>query len=352
MSATSDRSVVSRSSGGTGLTAAAVAVLAVSLATSRSDPAPDVAEDADLTVPQTTKSGILARIDLFQQTRRPVAFTVGVVKRFGDDRAAQLAALIAYYGFFSLFPAMLAMVTILGFVLDGRPDLRTSIANSALAQFPVIGDSIGEQVGNNRLGGNVVALVIGLAAAAWAGLGAMQAAQDAMNRVWGVSRESNPAFLAKRLRSLAMVIVIVIGLGGSSIVSQFGLNVVSGIVATISLFAATAAINVLMYLVAYRLLTVAHTTWTSVARGAAFAGIAYSALQVVGTAYVTHTLKGAKSTYGTFGAVIGLLSWIYLIAQITMFGAEVNVVRATHAWPRSLFTAKRLPAAVEPNLGR
>lgn len=290
--------------------------------------------------PSTTKGGILGRIDIFQQTRRPLAFGVGVVKRFGEDRAGQLAALIAYYGFFSIFPAMLALVTVLGFVLEGRDDLRMDIANSALAQFPVIGDSIGKTVGENQLSGNVFALVFGLAAALWAGLGAMQAAQDAMNRVWNVPRTLLPKFLPKRLRSLGMVVVIVVGLGTGSLVSQIGLNVVSGIAATIGLFLATAAINVLMYLVAFRLLTVAQTTWQSVLYGAVFSGSTYTVLQVLGTAYVTHTLQGANSTYGTFAAVIGLLSWIYLIAQITMFGAEVNVVRAEREWPRSLFTSR------------
>ena len=50
------------------------------------------------------RSGVLGRIDVFQQRRVPLAFAVGVFRKFGDDRAGRLAALIAYYGFFSLFP--------------------------------------------------------------------------------------------------------------------------------------------------------------------------------------------------------------------------------------------------------
>ena len=69
----------------------------------------------------------LQRIDAFQQRRKWLAFPFAVVKKFGDDRAGNLAALIAYYGFFSLFPLLLVMVSVLGFILRGHPDLQSRI---------------------------------------------------------------------------------------------------------------------------------------------------------------------------------------------------------------------------------
>jgi len=316
-------------------------VLAVSLAKVATEPKSEAAQhgqpEPPENEPRTTKSGTLGRIDLYQQRRPPLAFPVAVAKKFGDDRAGRLAALIAYYGFFSIFPAMLALVTVLGFVLEGRDDLRRDIADSALAQFPVIGSKISDQV-SQPLTGNTIALIVGIVGAVWAGMGAMQAAQDAMNEVWDVPRTQYPSFLVKRLRSIAMLLLIVIGLAASSTISQLAVNVVSGVVATVALFVATAACNALMYLVGFRLLTVARLTWRQVLPGAVAAGIGYTALQVIGTLYITRTLKGAQETYGTFAVVIGLLSWIYLIAQMTMFAAEANVVAARREWPRSLFT--------------
>ena len=70
-----------------------------------------------------------------------------------------------------------------------------------------------------------------------------------------------------------------------------------------------------------------------------------------GTLYVTHTLKGAQKTYGTFAGVIGLLSWMYLLAQVTMFAAEVNVVRHRRLWPRSLFGPDHLTKRLEEAAG-
>src|SRR5688500_12704145 len=58
--------------------------------------------------------------DDFQQRHRWLAFPVAVVKKFGEDQGGQRAALLAYYGFFSLFPLLLVAVTVLGFVLQGR----------------------------------------------------------------------------------------------------------------------------------------------------------------------------------------------------------------------------------------
>jgi membrane protein len=83
------------------------------------------------------------RLDRFQRRNRALAVPFAVVRKFGDDQAGNLAGLLAYYGFFSLFPLLLVLVTVLGFVLSGRPRLQSRILDSAQAQFPVIGDQIG-----------------------------------------------------------------------------------------------------------------------------------------------------------------------------------------------------------------
>ena len=64
--------------------------------------------------------------------------------------------------------------------------------------------------------------------------------------------------------------------------------------------------------------------------------MAWTVLQAIGGYYVGHQLKGASQTYGMFAVVIGLLSWLYLQAQITVLAAEINVVRKHRLWPRKL----------------
>lgn len=326
-------------------TLASIAVLAVSVVINRADRVGgrdsteqrDTSADSHTGSTGTSKTGVLGRIDLWQQRRPVVAVPVAVYRKFSDDRAGRLAALIAYYGFFSLFPAMLALVTVLGFVLQHRPSERTRIAHSALAQFPIVGDTISSSV-SHPLTGSTLALAIGLAGAVWAGLGAMQAAQDAMNEVWDVKRVDYPPFLSKRLRSIAMLVLIAVLLVSSTALAQLAGVFVSGVTASVLLVVAAVAFNVVAFQVAFRVLTVAEVSWRDVLPGACVASVGYTLLQLLGGVYVSRTLNGAQNTYGTFAVVIGLLSWIYVIAQLIMFAAELNVVTTQRMWPRSLFT--------------
>lgn len=327
-----------RQDGGAAGDLAAAALLAAAAITStiapHHKPDPGPAQRAE---PNTSKTGLLGRLDLAQQRNRYVSFAVGVIRKFSDDRAGRLAALIAYYGFFSVFPAMLALVTVLGFVLEDDPGLRADIADSALAQFPIVGDSIAESV-SSPLTGNPVALVIGLVGAVWAGMGMVQACQDAMNEVWTVERAHYPGFVGKRVRSLTMLLLFGTLLVVSTSVAQLIHVVASGVVTAVLLFIASIALNVLLFMVAYRVLTVADVTWRMVLPGAVFSGTVFTLAQYLGGLYVSRTLDGATETYGTFAVVIGLLSWIFLLAQVMVLGAEVNTVAARRLWPRSLFT--------------
>jgi membrane protein len=276
---------------------------------------------------------LLERVDGYQQRHRALAFLFAVAKKFGDDQAGNLAALIAYYGFFSLFPLLLVFVTVLGFVLKGHPALLATVQRSALRQFPVIGADIRVQA----LTGSGLALAIGIITTLWAGLGVTQAAQKSMNEIWDVPRKDRPNFLYSRLRGLLMLVV----LGTITLASIFlaGLGTTSGrlgLVLRIVGLAGSLVLNLVLYLLAYRILTRQDLTWGDVFPGAAVAAVLWTALQAVGGFYVTHQVKNAHSTYGTFAVVLGLLVWIYLGAQLTLFCAEINVVRVRHLWPRRL----------------
>ena len=81
-------------------------------------------------------------MDRWQRRHALGGFPVAVFKKFSEDRASNLAALVAYYAFFSLFPLLLAFVSILGFVLEDNPELRQDVIDSALARIPVIGSQL------------------------------------------------------------------------------------------------------------------------------------------------------------------------------------------------------------------
>src|SRR5207245_7039410 len=131
---------------------------------------------------------------------------MAVFKKFGDDQAGKLAALIAYYGFFSLFPLMLVLVTVLGFLLGHNSGFANDILHSALSKFPIIGDQIRRNV--HSLRGSGVALAVGVVGWVWGGLGVVQEAQNAMDEVWDVRRKQRPNFPKSRRRALVLLLVL------------------------------------------------------------------------------------------------------------------------------------------------
>jgi YihY family inner membrane protein len=289
---------------------------------------------------QATKE-LVRRADRVQRERSPMAIALATIKKFGEDRAGQLAALIAYYGFFSLFPLILAFVTILGFVLEEDSSLRRQLVDSALAQFPIIGAQI--KVGS--LQGSGLALGIGVGGALWAGLGGIKAAQNAMDQVWDVPVKRQPSFPVAIVRALLMLLT----LGVFVLIAGFLGGIAAGtedapIAFRVLGIAGTVLLNVLVFLVAFRVLTVEDVSWGDVWPGAVLAAVLWSILQLLGGYIIGHRLESATRTYGSFAVVIGLLGWLYLGAQVTLLGAELNVVRARRLWPRALDPRDMTPA--------
>src|SRR5262249_47717504 len=159
-------------------------------------------------------------VDAFQQRHRLPGFVFGVVKKFGDDRAGSLAALLAYYGFLAVFPLLLLAVTVLGFVAQHNRDFQQRLVDSALAEFPVIGDQIGRDVTSPR--GNGLGLVISLIGLAWGALGFTQAGQHAMAQVWNVPGVDRPGFFPRLARGVSIIGVLGLGTVATSTFSGFG----------------------------------------------------------------------------------------------------------------------------------
>jgi YihY family inner membrane protein len=278
---------------------------------------------------------LVRAVDDFQQRHRWLAFPFAVVKKYGDDQAGRHAALLAYYGFFSLFPLLLVAVTVIGFILQGRSDLADRIVDSAAAQFPIIGTSIQQTVEGSRLRGSGLVLAVGAAFALWGGLGVADAAQAAMNGIWNVPRRRYPNFLLRRLRGLAWLVVLGGGLLAASVAAGFA-HAAGTALSGVAGVAASAVVNTLLFLVGFRVLTVRNIPLRSLLPGAVLAALAWALLQWLGGWYVGRQLTRATNTYGTFALVIGLLSWLYLAATVTLYAAELNAVRARRLWPRSL----------------
>jgi inner membrane protein YhjD len=278
----------------------------------------------------------LQALDRRQQRSNRLGFLVAVVKRFDDDKASQMGALIAYYGFFSLFPLLLVFVTVLGFVLEGDRGAQESVLNSTLSQFPIIGTQLQNNV--HSLTGSVPVLVIGLLGATLAGLGITGATQSAFNTIWEIPRRRQLGFLAWRIRGVGMLVVFGLLMIVSTTAAGYVTAETTGLVGVVGGVAVALAANLLLFFTVFRMLTAEEVDTRDLIPGVIVAAILWQILQHVGGYYVDHVVRHARETSGMFAFVLGLLTWLYLGGQVTVLAAEVNVVRARRLWPRRLFS--------------
>jgi len=274
----------------------------------------------------------LRRFDRFQRDKPALAFPLAVVKKFSDDEGGSMVSLIAYRGFFSLFPLLLLLTTILGYLLADDPGLRHDVVDSTLSQFPVIGD----QLKGGELKGSGIALAVGIVGSLWAGLAVVLETELTFERTWGVPRTERRGFLAARLRAIALLML----LGGLSVLSTVAAGLASGgsdALGPLPGIALALALNLGLFAAVFHLLTPPVVGFRALLPGIAIAAVGWQLLQLVGGYYVSHQVKNATPVYGTFALVIGLLAWIHIGALFTVLGAETNVVREKKLWPRSLF---------------
>ncbi len=281
--------------------------------------------------------GLLRRFDDVQQRRTWLAVPLAVIKKSSDDQGGNLAALVAYYGFFSLFPLLLVFATIVGFALSGHPHTQATLEHSIANQFP----SVGKDLHFTGISGSVVALVLGLATSLYAGLGVTNAAQNLMNTVWAVPHKDRPNFVQSRLRGLGLLVF----LGAMFIVSTIVTGAVSstfgGFGAKVAGYVVSLLVNAALFFASFRLMTDDDVRSRDLRTGTIVASILWTFLQSIASVYLHHASGGH---YGVFASVIPLIIWLHLGGQVFMYSAEVNVVTSRHLWPRSFFGPPSEPA--------
>jgi YihY family inner membrane protein len=278
--------------------------------------------------------GLLRSVDRVQQRSRWLGFPLAVMGKFRDDHGGALTTVIAYNAFFALFPLLLVVVTVLGFLLGRDSGFQQRLLGSAVADFPIIGDQVQDNI--HGLRGSGVGLVIGLVAFAWGARGLTQVTQHAMAEIWSIPGTQRPRFWARQVRGLLLLVVFAVGLAATSLLTWLGSYGGRAVAVALANLAAAAAVNVGLFLLVFRVLTPRQIPTRQLLAGAVVAGVAWQFLQAVGGYLVDHYLRHTSQVYGVFAIVLGLLFWLYLGARLTLYTAEVNVVAARRLWPRSL----------------
>ncbi|MFN3255869.1 MAG: YihY/virulence factor BrkB family protein [Ilumatobacter sp.] len=233
------------------------------------------------------------------------------------------ASLLSFFAFLSVFPLMLAATTILGFVLADNDELRQRLIDGALSDIP----GLSTDLAAGEIDGNYIALIVGVLGALWSSTKAFVGLQGALDDTWEIHVDDRAAMPKQRGKALVGILI----LGGAQLGSIVLATIVSAAglptLGAIGIIVGQVAINIVVMAAMYRYLTSATTTWASVFPGAVIAGSIFTLLQHTGTLIVRRITENAGDTYGQFALVLGIVTWLGLVAITMLMCAEFNAAR-------------------------
>ena len=284
--------------------------------------------------------GAVGRIDDFQRRHPFLGVPLAVVYKYFDDQGPYLASALTYYAFIAIFPLMLLGTSILGLILRGEPHWQDQILDSALAQFPIIGDELGRPQG---LQGSVAGVVIGALVALYGAMGLGQALQNTQHVAWSVPRNSRPNPFYARLKTLVLLVTAGFSLLAVSVVSTIASTTdVFGeaVDQTLKTLLPTITVGVVgtFLTLLFRFAATGQHSFARAAPGGYALAVMWQLLQLVGAAYVDRVLVNTSSMTKTFGLVLGLIGFLWIGAVMAVLATEINVVLARRLWPRALLT--------------
>jgi YihY family inner membrane protein len=198
------------------------------------------------------------------------------------------------------------------------------------------------------LSGSIWALLIGAATSLWSGLAVVRTVQESFNSVWEIPYHERPGMVEQILRSVWVLTTIGLGLVLTTLVSGFVTSSASGVhlgvLGRVGGYVLAAVLDVGLFVAAFHMLTDREISLRDVIPGALLSGIVFFVLEQVSSVIISNRLKHSQATYGHFATVITILWWFYLTAQVTLLGAQLNVVLKKRLFPRSVVDAPQTDA--------
>jgi membrane protein len=258
---------------------------------------------------------------------------VETLKKAKRDGANDLAATIAFWAFFSIFPLLIGILTLSSHFLESS-SLQVRINEAVAEMLPgsaeLVKDNL-QAVVEYRGTMGLVAL-LGLFWAASKGFGAMT---RAVNQALGL--HSDHKFILGKLRHVAMAaavsVLAIVSLGITVVLevvlepaflSRFGMDPVE--ISRVQSWATSFLLVFLIFALIYRLTPYAAVTWSQVLPGALLATVLFE-LGKTGFVVYLEKMANLQAIYGSLSSIIVLLLWLYVSALILILGAEYNIVR-------------------------
>ncbi len=256
-------------------------------------------------------------------------------ERYSMARGDLLAAGIAYFSFFSLFPALALAAVVFGFVLQGRPDLLAGVGDALNTALP------GFVKTDANPGGLVQLAAPETATLSWAGalavitlvlggLGWIGSLREALRAMFGASGAAGHVVLVKA-RDLAVLALLgvallgsavlssVVGAGASWLAERVGLTGQSWLVGSAGVIVSL-VVDVAVMVLLLRVLSGVRLPWPAIRSGAVFGGVGMTLLKLVGAQVVARATS--SPLFGSLVVVVGLLFWLNLMARLVLISAS------------------------------
>ncbi len=261
-----------------------------------------------------------------------VILLVRTLREMSDDDATHMAAGVAYYALFSIFPLLLGLIAVLSLFLEPQ-DIQSRLTDFSADYLPASDELIDTNLDAVLKVRGALGLFVALGLL-WSGSAIFGAVTRAVNRAWDVHAD-RPFFISKP-RQLAMALGVgVLFLGSASIVALVrttsrladpdipGLGQVVGWLVPWLLQGSSFAMTVTMFLLMYKFMPNTKTYWRYIWPGAVVAAGLFELAKNVFVIYLS-SFASFENVYGTLTPVIVLLLWTYLSSLILIFGAELS----------------------------
>jgi uncharacterized BrkB/YihY/UPF0761 family membrane protein len=276
---------------------------------------------------------IIAWADRVQRRHGWLGFPYAVIKKYGDDDGGREAALIAYYGFLSIFPLLLLGVAVLSRVLADDPELRQRLVTATVP--PVLRSTVENSLA--ALPTSTVPFIAGLIGLLFSGTGVVFSAYQTLNHVAAVPRRIRAGFVSRYVRVFVMLATLLLGAlaVGALTVVVTALPSVPGAERALAVLGSAVVIFAVLLFGARLLLArpaPIRALWPAAVLGAA----AVTLVLNLGPPLLARLVSKAGPVYGSFATVAGMFALLYLVSQALVYSAEVAAVRYAGLWPRAL----------------
>jgi len=268
--------------------------------------------------------------DALQRRHRGLGFPYAVIRKYSDDDGARLAALITYYGFLSLFPLLILAAVTVSAVLRDDAERRSQLIDAIVpAQFQ---DTVNNALA--ALPSNGIALTVGLFGLIFSSLGLVTSTYHTLNHIAAVPHRARLEGLPRYLRTVLLLVLLVAGVAGMGTLTLAAGIQTDG--ARIAAFAGSTLIVFLLLWAATALLLPRRPQLSLVWPGALIGSLAIAGELTFGAAVLPRLVAKSGPIYGSFAAIVGLFTLMYLVSQVLVFAGEIAIVRGRGLWPRTL----------------